>query len=123
MALTNAAVLNRLTKARNLIANERWMRGELCDLSKDGHVSVCAVGALIVTDPNVKVTGYGRWRGEYNEDVVQVCTDELDTDVKRLHPRCGDIVTFNDSKTWGAKDKRYVLRQFDATIKRLRGQG
>lgn len=119
MALTKTAVLNRLTKARNIIRDERWMRGELCNLSKDGHVSVCAVGALIVADSNVKVTGYGTWSGEYNEDVVNACTSELDADVKRLHPKCGDIVTFNDSLTWGAKDKRYVLRQFDATIKRL----
>lgn len=123
MALTKTAVINRLEKARNIIRDERWMRGELCNLSKDGHVSVCAVGALIVADSNVKVTGFGSWAGQYNEDVVNACTSELDKDVREMHPKCGDIVTYNDSSSFGAKDKRYVLRQFDHTIKRLRGQG
>lgn len=123
MALTKTAVIDRLTKARNLIAEERWMRGELCNLSKDGQVSVCAVGAIIVTDPHIKVTGYGTYTGAYNEDVLNACVKELDQDVAQMHPKCGDIVTYNDSTAFGAKDKRYVLRQFDHTIKRLRGQG
>lgn len=117
MGLTTTHVVARLRKARDIIANERWMKGAICNLSKSGQVSVCAAGAVLVADPNVKVTGYGVYSGKYNEPIYNACVAELDKTVKERHPQVDSIVEFNDRSA--TKDKRYVLREFDATIKRL----
>jgi hypothetical protein len=116
MSLNKSHVIRRLKAARSVIANERWMKGELCNLSKSGQVSVCAVGAIIAADPNVKVTGYGEYSGTYNEELYSWCVQELDDDVQKS-TKFFSIVEYNDSRV--AKDKRYVLRQFDRTINRL----
>lgn len=117
MSLNKSHVINRLRTARTIIAKERWMKGEMCNLSKSGQVSVCAAGALVAADPKVRITGEGVWEGTYNQKLYDACMIELDQTVVDRHPGIGGIVDWNDSRY--AKDKRYVLREFDATIKRL----